>query len=119
MAQCDSRWTALKCHIAGEKSLYRNQMKKLIFVLMIGFLFAFVGCRSGDIRGSSKPSQDGKTYLIVADDNGGTCPLKLDGKLWTHPKGEAALIVPGHHTLSSCGSDIGFVVQKGVVYTFD
>lgn len=67
-------------------------MKNVIVALMLG-AFAW-GCHSGDIRGSSKPFHDGKTYLVVADANGGTCPLKLDGKLWASS-------------------------TKGVVYTFD
>jgi len=99
--------------------MYVVGMKRCGCFLVIAIVFASVGCQSGDIRGSSKPSSDGKTYLIVADDNGGYCPLKLDGKLWAHAKGEAGRIESGQHTLSSCDSDMIFDVPDGYTYTFN
>jgi hypothetical protein len=94
-------------------------MKCPVFVAVSLSLLSFTACRGGDIRGSARPSSDGNTYLVVADDNGGACPLKLDGKVWPHAKGETGRIQSGKHTLSSCGADINFEVPKGVVYTFD
>jgi len=77
------------------------------------------GCGHSDLRGSWSPSKNGKTYLIVADDNGGHCgPIKVDGKKWDHRIGEAAQIDPGPHTIE-CGGEIGFEIQPGVVYKFD
>ena len=93
-------------------------MKHAISAAILLSLIACVSCRRGDLRGTSKPSSDGKTYLIVADDNGGHCELLLDGKVWPHAKGEAGRIESGHHTLS-CGGDITLDIADGVVYTFD
>ena len=76
------------------------------------------GCDENDLRGSWSPSKDGKTYLAVADDNGGHCgPIKVDRKIWPHRVGEAAQIKPGNHTIE-CGGEIGFDIRPGVVYRF-
>ena len=89
-------------------------------VILFGFLLTIIACHHGGLRGSSKKSPDGKTYLIVADDNGGACPVHLDGKLWPHAKGERGSVTPGRHVLSACGSEgIGFDVAAGTTYTFD
>ena len=93
-------------------------MKRSISAAMLLSVLAWAGCRSGDLRGASKPSPDGKTYLVVADDNGGHCELRLDGKVWPHAKGEAGRVDSGRHTLS-CGGDIVLDIPEGVVYTFD
>jgi hypothetical protein len=94
-------------------------MRHAIAIALFVSSFAFVGCRSGDLRGSSKASPDGKTYLVVAHDNGGRCPLKLDGTAWPHAKGQAGRVESGHHTLSSCDAAFGIDIAEGVVYTFD
>ena len=85
-------------------------------LLLIGFL-CLLGCGDGDIRGSSEPSPDGKTYLAVMD-AGGDCELKVDGKPWPHAVGKAGLIEPGRHSVESCG-EIEIDVPPGVVYKFD
>jgi len=44
-----------------------------------------VGLSSGcddDMRGTNAPSRDGNTWLIVDDDNGGGCPILVDGNRW-------------------------------------
>jgi hypothetical protein len=88
-------------------------------ILMFAALLACVACSEGDLRGSFKASQDGQTYLVVADDNGGHCgPIKIDGKVWPHRIGQAGRIDPGHHTIE-CGGEIGFDIRSGVVYRFD
>src|ERR1700681_1082128 len=81
------------------------------------FAFGFTACATKyELRGSFRPSQDGKTYLIVDDDNGGHCgPIKVDKKVWPHPIGEAGLIEPGIHTIE-CGGEIGFRIGRGGVY---
>ena len=80
--------------------------------------FLCVACDQ-DLRGSSKPSPDGKTYLVVADDNGGRCgPLTIDGAEWPHKIGEPGAIEPGMHTIR-CGTEIQFEIPPGVVYSFD
>ena len=85
------------------------------FVLML----ACAACEKGDLRGTFKPSPDGKTYLEVIDDNGGHCgPMKVDGRVWPHPIDEPGLIDPGPHTIS-CGPEIGFEIPRGVIYKFN
>ncbi len=76
-------------------------------------------CDDGHLRGAVTPSEDGKTYFGVIDDNGGHCgPIMLDGREWTRPIGEVAEIPPGRHTIS-CGAEISFDVPDGVVFLFD
>ena len=80
---------------------------------------ACVACDHSDLRGSWHKSRDGKTYLAVTDDNGGQCGgIRVDGRPWNHPIGEAAAIDPGHHDIS-CGGEIAFDVPIGVVYKFN
>jgi hypothetical protein len=84
--------------------------------------------KTSDIRGNWAKSTDGKTYLIVDDDNGGGCgPIYLDGRKWKHPIGKAGEITAGKHTVH-CGlppkspeysQGIDFQVQDGVVYRFN
>ena len=94
-------------------------MVKHVMAALLVAMLIFVACKKGDLRGTYAASRDGKTYLAVDDDNGGHCgPLKVDGKVWLHPIGEAALIAPGHHTIE-CGSSISFNIPQGVVYKFD
>jgi hypothetical protein len=72
-----------------------------------------------DLRGSFSPSQDGKTYLAVGDDNGGHCgSIKVDGTVWPHRISEVGPIDPGHHTIE-CGGKIDFDIRRGVVYRFN
>jgi hypothetical protein len=93
-------------------------MKHLV-LLTFAALLGCVACSKGSLRGTATPSQDGQTYLVVADDNGGHCgPIKVDGKVWPHPVGEAGPILPGHHTIQ-CGLDIEFDIRPGVVFKFD
>jgi hypothetical protein len=94
-------------------------VKNSFIIAVLFSLLAHPACHKRDLRGSSKPSDDGKTYLVVADDNGGHCELTLDGKAWPHAKGQPGRVQSGHHSLSSCGAEIGFDIPEGVVYTFD
>jgi hypothetical protein len=72
-----------------------------------------------DLRGNTAKSEDGRTYLVVADDNGGACgPLLVDGAPWKHPIGQRGEVAPGSHTIE-CGSAMAFQVDRGTVYTFD
>ena len=87
--------------------------------LLASLLF---GC-DDDIRGSSEPSRDGSTALIVDDDNGGRCgSILVDGKRWPHPIGSPGPIAPGRHTIA-CGmvtpDDLAVDIPAGQIYTFD
>ena len=79
------------------------------------------GCAQGELRGKSIPSPDGKTYLVVEDDNGGQCgSIKVDGLVWSTALHKPGPITPGMHEIS-CGDDsgIGFKVQPGMTFHFD
>jgi hypothetical protein len=91
-------------------------MPFLLSLLLVTLFFA--GCDDGDIRGSTEPSANGKTYLVVTDDNGGSCDLQVDGKDWPHAIGEPGLIAPGEHTIE-CYGELSFTVPDGMVYSFD
>lgn len=89
-------------------------------VFTIAITVLLTGCElGGDVHGTAKPSRDGKTYLVVMDDNGGGCgPILVDGKKWKYRINEAGPIAPGVHTIK-CGGDIQFEVTAGTTYHFD
>jgi hypothetical protein len=89
-----------------------------VTILTIILSTVSIGCEQSDLRGSWKKSKDGKTYLIVADNNGGGCLLLVDGKPWTHRVGEWVLIEPGKHNIACGYGDFPFVIQDGFVYKF-
>ncbi len=73
------------------------------------------------LRGHSLPSADGRTYLVVDDNNGGECgPILVDGEDWPAKLHEAGLIAPGVHAIS-CGDQAGisFEIQPGTTFHFD
>ena len=74
-----------------------------------------------DLRGRWIPSTDGKTYLVVDNDNGGKCAvITVDGLVWPYPVQARGPIEPGEH-LIECGNSGGttFVIPDGVIYYFD
>ncbi|MGZ0080077.1 hypothetical protein [Methylomonas sp. YC3] len=88
-------------------------------LLLFSLVIAMVACDDGYLRGSVTISSDGKTYLVVVDDNGCGCgPIIVDGKIWSYMIGEAGLITPGHHKIQ-CGGWIEFDIPEGVVFHFD
>ena len=88
-------------------------------VLICAMLITLITCSKRELRGTFTPSKDGQTYLIVADNNGGHCgSIKVDGKTWSHPIGQAARIDPGRHIIE-CGGEIEFEIRPGVVFRFD
>lgn len=92
-------------------------MRHLLRLILAPLLIS--GCGDDHLRGSAEPSNDGKTYLSVIDDNGGICgPIKLDGKIWPHPIGMPGITTLGVHIIE-CGSEIEFDIPPGVVFKFD
>ena len=88
-------------------------------LLILSFAIAFIGCGDDYLRGSVSSSPDGKTYLVVADDNGGNCgPILVDGKEWKYKLNEAGLIQPGLHTIK-CGGEIQFEIPSAVIFRFN
>ena len=87
--------------------------------LLFAILLILCGCDDGILRGSVSPSTDGKTYLVVVDDNGGYCgPILVDGKKWEYKINEQGPISPGTHSIE-CGGKIQFEIPHGVVFRFD
>jgi hypothetical protein len=82
-------------------------------------LTAYYLSKDRELRGRIVQSKDGKTYLVVADDNGGGCdPIFVDGEKWPHKISQAGEISPGQHTIK-CGGEIEFEIPKATIYTFD
>jgi hypothetical protein len=81
-------------------------------------------CDDGELRGHSKRSSDGKTYLVVEDDNGGACgPMIVDGVKWPHRLHRPGPVSPGKHVIT-CGDDlegagIEFHIRAGTTFYFD
>lgn len=99
------------------------------WVLFACIAVGAVACsRHSDLRGNWAASSDGKTYLVVDDDNGGGCgPMFVDGHTWGYPIGKPAEISSGVHTIH-CGpppkspassQGIEFNIPNGVVYHFN
>lgn len=94
--------------------------------LRVAALLALVSttpsCPGSELRGRSVESPDGQTYLVIADDGGGSCdPLLVDGRVWTAGHREAEPVEPGMHVVQ-CGhgdSGISFEVRPGTVFHFD
>ena len=81
----------------------------------VTLLVAVALCRSGDLRGHEESSS--ATQLVIDDDSGGACALKIDG---APAKAHAPITVsPGMHRVS-CG-DSSFIVEvhAGKAYHFD
>lgn len=95
----------------------------LAVCLLTGLLIG--ACEKRTLRGRVEPSQDGKTYLSIDDDNGGGCPIFLDGQRWSQRLGQAATIAAGAHTVTfACGSlkhgsKYPIEVRSGTIFHFD
>lgn len=77
------------------------------------------GCRARELRGYSDPSRDGRTFLVVDDDNGGHCgPILVDGQRWPHRIHALGAIAPGDHVIA-CGGQIQFRISRGSTFHFD
>jgi hypothetical protein len=88
-------------------------------IVFVGLVILAACTRDADIRGESKSSPDGRTYLIIADDNGGQCgPLTVDGALWPHRINEPGTVRPGPHVIA-CGTEMAIHVDSGQTYRFD
>lgn len=90
-----------------------------LVVLILTSISLSNSCTSRNLRGWWESSGDGKTYLVVEDDNGGGCgPIKLNGDLWPHRIGEKGEVFAGVHTIS-CGGSIGFEIKPETIFHFD
>lgn len=92
---------------------------KILYFFLVGIIVLSSGCSDEHLRGSVSPSEDGKTYLSIVDDNGGKCgPILVNGKVWEYKLNEAGPISPGTHTIE-CGTKIEFTIPDSVVFRFD
>jgi hypothetical protein len=90
-------------------------------MVLIAFLacLAVTACTEKKLRGTTAPSPDTLTYLLVLDDNGcSKGDLLVDGKPWPYPKGSAGLINPGEHKIK-CHGEVSFVASKHSIFSFD
>lgn len=72
-----------------------------------------------ELRGRYKPSTDGKTYLVIENNNGGKCgPLYVDKKKWPHDMYHKGEVEPGVHSIE-CGNWMDVMVKEGTIYYFD
>jgi hypothetical protein len=96
-------------------------MKRSLLVCALALpLLLGVTCGSGPVsRGEVSPSGNGKTYLVVDDDNGGGCgPVLVDGTPWGHALHTPGEISPGTHIIESCAS-LSFEVAAGTTFRFN
>ena len=95
---------------------------KILRVLIAFCILNLVACTKSsnrDLRGSTTVSKDAKTYLVIADNNGGGCgPIYVDNKIWDHKLNEQGEISAGPHKIK-CGTEIQFEIPTGKVFTFD
>ena len=105
MCNARSRWSPARAHLAGPIAI--------VLLLMLS------SCDSRHLRGTTSVSPDGKTYLAVADNNGGGCgQILVGGVVWPHPIGEPGRIEPGVHKIS-CGGEIEFSTPEAAVFRFN
>lgn len=90
----------------------------IVLILVVAY-FVFTG-RNRNLRGWWKQSNDGRTYLVIEDDEGGDGDngrqCFLDGKPWPHKVGERGEIQPGGHEIG-CLAKVGFTVEAGTEFT--
>lgn len=79
------------------------------------------GCSGRDLRGWQEASTDGKTYLVIEDDNAGTCKfILLDGAPFRHAVREKGEVSPGRHVLKCNHSgEYEFKIRPGHTFHFD
>jgi len=97
----------------------RTERCRTLTVLLTAASIISGACSGGDLRGKAVASPDGKTYLVVDDDNGGRCgPIKVDGQVWNVPLHALGSITPGMHEIS-CGSSAEFEIRDGTTFHFN
>jgi hypothetical protein len=101
--------------------IIRRYYMIVIFICLAALFLSTTSCTKHNLRGNTTPSPDGKTYLVIDDDNGGGCgPIKIDGKEWPYKIHEIGPIEPGLHNIS-CGEGdrgIGFEIPKSTIFHF-
>ena len=92
---------------------------KTSFYLGLLLILTLVSCGDGILRGWEEKSDDGLTYLVIQDNNGGECGiLFVDGKEWKYGIDVKGRVEPGLHTIE-CGGAIEFEIKEGTIFYFD
>jgi hypothetical protein len=83
-------------------------------------LLVVVGCTRRELRGQQVNSDDGKTYLVIAE-SPGCATFRIDGRPWPHSLGSRGVVRAGTRRIScSDGSnEIQFEVKSGTTFRFD
>jgi hypothetical protein len=86
-------------------------------LIMCALLAANIaGCAKRQLRGKSVHSSDGKTYLVIDDDNSGVCgTIEIDDLKWAYPLHKAGL----HHISCGHATNIEFKIDAGSTFHFD
>ncbi len=95
-----------------------NLIKPINYISLLLFL-TLISCIENSLRGWEEKSEDGLTYLVIKEDNGGECgPIFVDGKEWKYNLDVKGEIEPGFHTIE-CGGKLEFEIKKGTLFYFD
>lgn len=90
-----------------------------VFLFLIFIIFTIQGCTKTELRGYSEASEDGQTYLVVMDDNGGNCgPIIVNNEEWPYSIGERGSVNAGEQNIE-CGGVISFDIKKGTTFYFN
>ena len=93
-----------------------------VVISVLACLFLVIGCAKHELRGKAVGSADGKTYLVVDDNNGGGCgAILVDRREWSHALHTPGAIEPGTHQISCGNVDhfISFDIAAGTTFHFD
>lgn len=87
--------------------------------IIVVLLTLAAACGHRELRGRTSASPDGRTYLVIDDDDGGHCgPFRVDGRVWPHGLGVRGRVSPGVHVVS-CGASLEARVDSGQTFRLD
>ena len=94
-------------------------VRRALWFVLAGCLFA--ACSDRELRGKVSRSDDGRTYLVVAEADGEHCrQIQVDGQDWPHALHARGPIAPGTHRIScQDGATIEFSIPAGTTFYFD
>ncbi|VXC05724.1 conserved hypothetical protein [Pseudomonas sp. 8BK] len=91
----------------------------IIFAIVTEHILSLDPDATYELRGRYKESSDGKTYLVIEDDNGGQCgPLLVDKKEWPYDLNQKGQVEPGEHSIE-CGTGMEIIIKEGKTYYFN
>jgi len=92
-----------------------------LVICVVAVVVTSLACSEHELRGKWTRSADGKTYLVIDDDNGGACgSIFVDDVEWPRPLETPRPIAPGGHEIR-CGDSGGihFEVPAGTTFYFN